>query len=117
MLFFDYSSCIAGVNSFAKKIKRMRLVAMVDHNAFVDTGIKDNILILHKPVLTGQVASLVRGDDIESFRRSRKIENHLFIPDARILVVDDNYVNLRVTGGLLSVFKPHVDKTDMKSRG
>ena len=109
MLFFDYSTCIAGVNTFAKNVKRMRLVAMVDHNAFVDDGIKENILILHKPVLTGQVASLVRGDDIENFRRSRKIENHLFIPDARILVVDDNYVNLRVTGGLLSVFKPHVD--------
>ncbi len=109
MLFFDYASCIAGVNSFAQKIKRMRLVAMVDHNTFVDDGIKENILILHKPVLTGQLASLVRGDDIESFRRTKKTENHLFIPDARILVVDDNYVNLRVTAGLLNVFKPHVD--------
>ena len=109
MLFFDYATCIAGVDSFAKKIKRMRLVAMVDHNAFVDNGIKDNILILHKPVLTGQVASLVRGENIESFHRSRKIENHLFIPDARILVVDDNFVNLRVTAGLLNVFKPNVD--------
>ena len=64
---------------------------------------------MHKPVLTGQVASLVRGDDAESFRRIKKNENHLFIPDARILVVDDNYVNLRVTAGLLNVYKPHVD--------
>ena len=109
MLFFDYGSCIAGVNSFAQKIKRMRLVALVDRNTFVDAGVKENILIMHKPVLTGQVASLVRGDDAESFRRIKKNENHLFIPDARILVVDDNYVNLRVTAGLLNVYKPHVD--------
>ena len=109
MLFFDYASCIAGVNSFAQKVKRMRLVAMVDHNAFVDEGIKENILIVHKPVLTGQVASLVRGDGVESFHRTKKPENHLFIPDARILVVDDNYVNLRVTAGLLNVYKPHVE--------
>ena len=109
MLFFDYASCIAGVNSFAQKIKRMRLVAMVDHNTFVDEGVKENILIIHKPVLTGQIASLVRGDDTDSFRRTKKSENHLFIPDARILVVDDNYVNLRVTAGLLNVYKPHVE--------
>ena len=109
MLFFDYSTCIAGVNSFAQKVKRMRLIAMVDHNAFVDDGVKENILIIHKPVMTGQVASLVRGDDNESFRRTRKPENHLFIPDARILVVDDNYVNLRVTAGLLNIYRPHVE--------
>ncbi len=109
MLFFDYGTCIAGVNSFAQKIKRMRLVAMVDRNTFVDDGMKENILIIHKPVLTGQLASLIRGDDTESFRRVKKPENHLFIPDARILVVDDNYVNLRVTAGLLNVYKPHVD--------
>ena len=109
MLFFDYASCIAGVNTFAQKIKRMRLVALVDRNTFVDAGVKENILIMHKPVLTGQVASLVRGDNAESFRRIKKNKNHLFIPDARILVVDDNYVNLRVIDGLLNVYKPHVD--------
>ena len=109
MLFFDYETCIAGVNSFAQKIKRMRLVALVDRNTFVDPGVKENILIMHKPILTGQLASLVRGDDVESFRRIKKNENHLFVPDARILVVDDNYVNLRVTAGLLNVYKPHVE--------
>ena len=109
MLFFDYAACVAGVNSFASKIKRMRLIAMVDHNSFVDDGVKENILIMHKPVLTGHVASIVRGDDTDSFRRTKKTENHLFVPDARILVVDDNYVNLRVTAGLLNVYKAHVD--------
>ena len=109
MLFFDYAASIAEVNSFASKIKRMRLVAMVDHNTFVDDGVKENILIMRKPVLTGQLAALVRGDDSESFRRTKKPENHLFIPDAKILVVDDNYVNLRVTAGLLNVYKAHVD--------
>ena len=109
ILFFDYGSCIAGVNSFAQKVKRMRLVALADRNTFVDDGVKENILIMHKPVLTGQVASIIRGDDSYSFRRIKKNENHLFIPDARILVVDDNYVNLRVTAGLLNLYKPHVD--------
>lgn len=109
MLFFDYASCIAGVNTFASKIKRMRLVALIGRNTFVDAGVKENILMMHKPVLTGQLAALVRGDNPEKFRRSQKIENHLYIPDARILVVDDNYVNLRVTAGLLNVCKPHVE--------
>lgn len=117
LFFFDYSSCIAGVNSFAKKIKRMRLVAMADRNAFVDDGIRENILVLYKPLLTGQVAALVRGEDVESFHHSRKTENNLFIPDARILVVDDNYVNLRVTAGLLSIFKPHVEMVSSGREG
>ena len=109
MLFFDYAAGIAGVNTFALKIKRMRLVTVIDRNTFVDAGIKDNILMMHKPVLTGQLAALIRGDNLDDFRRSKKYENHMFIPDAQILVVDDNYVNLRVTAGLLNVYKPHVE--------
>lgn len=109
MLFFDYAAGIAGGNTFALKVKRMRLVTIIDRNTFVDAGIKDNILMMHKPLLTGQIAALIRGENLSSFRRSAKQENHLFIPDARILVVDDNYVNLRVTEGLLNVYKPHVE--------
>ncbi len=109
ILFFDYGSGIAGVNAIASKIKRMRLVALIDRNSFVDEGVKENILMMHKPVLTGQLAALVRGDNPERFRRSQKPENHLYVPDARILVVDDNYVNLRVTAGLLNYYKPHVE--------
>ena len=109
MLFFDYASGIAGVNSFAPKIKRMRMIALADRNTFVDDGVKENIMIMRKPVMTGQLASIIRGEYPDSFRRSGKNENHLFIPDARILVVDDNYVNLRVTAGLLSVFKPRIE--------
>lgn len=108
MLFFDYSSGIASVNSFALKIHRMRLITVIDRNTFVDAGIKDNILMLHKPVLTGQLASLIRGENLDDFRREKKRKDHIFIPDARILVVDDNYVNLRVTAGLLNIFKPQV---------
>ncbi len=108
MLFFDYSSGIASVNSFATKLKRMRLITMIDRNSFVEAGIKDNILMMHKPVLTGQLASLIRGENLNNFRHEKKIKNHIFIPDARIMVVDDNYVNLRVTAGLLNVFKPQV---------
>jgi Signal transduction histidine kinase len=109
VLFFDYASGIAGVNSFAPKIKRMRLVALAGRNTFVDNGVKENILIMRRPILTGQIASLIRGDASEGIRRTGRNENHLFIPDARILVVDDNYVNLRVTAGLLNVYKPRVE--------
>lgn len=109
LLFFDYASCIAGVNAFASRIKRMRLVSLIERTTFVDAGVKENILLLHKPVLTGQLAAIICGEDLDAFRRATKKENHLFIPDARILVVDDNYVNLRVTAGLLNVYKPYVE--------
>lgn len=108
ILFFDYSSGIASVNSFATKLKRMRLVTMIDRNSFVEAGIKDNILMMHKPMLTGQLAALIRGENINNFKRENKRNNHIFIPDARIMVVDDNNVNLRVTAGLLNIFKPQV---------
>lgn len=108
MLFFDYSSGIASVNSFALKLRRMRLITIIDRNTFVDVGIKDNILMMHKPVLTGQIAALIRGENLDDFRRQKKHKEHIFVPDARIMVVDDNYVNLRVTAGLLNIFKPQV---------
>lgn len=108
ILFFDYTTGIASVNSFATKLHRMRLVTMIDRNTFVEAGIKDNILMMHKPILTGQLAALVRGENLQDFRREKKHKNHIFIPDAKIMVVDDNYVNLRVTAGLLGIFKPQV---------
>lgn len=108
ILFFDYASGIDSVNAFAGKIKRMRLVAMIDRNTFVEACIKENILMIHKPILTGQLAALIRGENLDIFRREKKPENHLFVPDAKIMVVDDNYVNLRVVEGLLSVYKPQI---------
>ncbi|MBQ1555336.1 MAG: response regulator [Clostridia bacterium] len=108
MLFFDYAAGIAGVNAFATKLHKMRLVTMISHDTFVEAGIKDNILLLHKPILTGQLAALIRGENLDDFRRDKKLRSHIYIPDARILVVDDNYVNLRVTAGLLGIFKPEV---------
>ncbi|MDD6395665.1 MAG: ATP-binding protein [Firmicutes bacterium] len=108
ILFFDYDSGIEVVNSFALKIKRMRIVTMIGANSFVDAGIKNNILMIHKPILTGQLSALIRGENLDTFRRERKPENHLFVPEARIMAVDDNYVNLRVIEGLLSVYKPQV---------
>lgn len=108
ILFFDYAAGITSVNSFALKVKRMRLVTLVDRNTFVDVGIKDNILMLHKPVLTGQLAALIRGENLDVFRREKKFKNSLFIPDARIMVVDDNYINLKVIEGLLKVYKPQL---------
>ncbi len=108
LLFFDYTTGIASVNSFAAKVHRMRLVTMIDRNTFVEAGIKDNILMLHKPILTGQLAALIRGENLDDFHRQSKPKKHIFVPDARIMVVDDNYVNLRVTAGLLNIFKPQV---------
>ena len=108
ILFFDYDSGIDSVNSFALKIKRMRIVTMIGANTFVDAGIKNNILMMHKPILTGQLSAIIRGENLDYFRRERKPENHLFVPEARIMAVDDNYVNLRVVEGLLSVYKPQI---------
>ncbi len=108
ILFFDYDSGIESVNSFASKIKRMRMVTMIGAKTFVDAGIKNNILMIHKPILTGQLASIIRGENLDTFRREKKPDNHLFIPEAKIMAVDDNYVNLRVIEGLLSVYKPQI---------
>lgn len=108
ILFFDYTAGITNVNSFALKVKRMRLVTLIDRNTFVDAGIKDNILMMHKPILTGQLAALIRGENIDTFLSEKKLENNLFVPEAKIMVVDDNYINLKVAEGLLNIYKPQL---------
>ena len=67
-----------------------------------------NIIILHKPLFSYNIASVFNGGAME--KTDDKEDNFSFIaPDAEVLIVDDNAVNLTVAAGLLTPLQMKID--------
>ncbi len=68
---------------------------------------RKNVRVFHKPMNTLGIVLLLNGKAVESYVGSQKSgANVTFIaPDASILIVDDNSVNLTIAAGLLEPMK------------
>ena len=66
--------------------------------------------VLKKPLYCLSVVSLFNHEEVEeNLYHNKEFSNQFVAPKARILIVDDNAVNLKVTKGLLEPFKMTVD--------
>ena len=64
-----------------------------------------NLLKIYKPFHILTVVSVVNTSDAEDEKNSASVQEKFAAPDAHILVVDDNRMNLRVIEGLLSNYQ------------
>lgn len=73
--------------------------------------IKDpNVCVLHTPVYSLSLYNAMGISDIEIREDNNNTDNFTFVaPDAYVLIVDDNSVNLTVAKGLLEPLNMHVD--------
>ena len=78
------------------------IILIADHNEVISSA--PRIHVLHKPYNAIMLAEILNGR--EQTISSRKKEQKRFIaPTARILVVDDNLMNLKVVEGLLRKYR------------
>lgn len=70
------------------------------------------IKTLKKPLYSMNVAALLRNVNIKVVSETDSAEIDFIAPDARILIVDDNEVNLTVSTGLLEPLKMKVDTAE-----
>lgn len=72
------------------------------------TGLMDNIRVLKKPVSSYDLENVLLG--VEDLDKDAKAQNKVFVaPDAKILIVDDNTVNLKVAVSLLEPYKMQIE--------
>lgn len=99
-VFISYGEYMQDPEFFDKTAEQCGVVVAIDE--IQDRHIKCNkILKLYKPFYVLPVVNLLNGES------SRKTSNskRFVAPNARILVVDDNEINLKVVSGLLKPYK------------
>lgn len=71
-----------------------------------DFHFEKNLLITSSPLNPIQLATIIATGSDQDYRKntSNQEQSILYAPDARVLVVDDNIVNLKVANGLLHVY-------------
>ncbi len=69
---------------------------------------KDNLKTIKKPFSTIQIATILNEEKLHINESSELFEFNFIAPEAEILVVDDNEINLTVTKGLLEPLKMQI---------
>lgn len=77
-------------------------------NPMVESFMTDNATILNKPVYSLNFCQLLNHEEL-TFQSVVEKELHFIAPEATILVVDDNEMNLKVAKGLLEPFRMQID--------
>ena len=101
LLMFDYVTGFSTIRQNMDMFKDISLVAMTSINDVIVDEV-ENVVFMHKPI------SMLSMDAILKNRARWNVQNgHLqmlnsfFAPEARVLVVDDNNINLRVADAYL----------------
>ncbi len=102
-LFTDY------VQGFLKRNENLAGVLMVNFHSSMQYAIS-NLRVVKKPLYPLNLASILTGEQIEDEFDQEESDGFGFIaPEAEILIVDDNAINLTVAEGLLEPLQMKVD--------
>lgn len=109
-LLFDYKTAVEAVKSSYDKLRadNIRPAAMIGSTDFADDAIINEILFVRKPATLYSIVSLFNGVSTGSRRTGQETASRFVCPEAKILIVDDNLVNLRVAEGLISSYQPEI---------
>ncbi|MDD3413913.1 MAG: ATP-binding protein [Lachnospiraceae bacterium] len=104
-LFFDFSKGINKVKKECVNYNHIVPVAMSGINDYVKNELPQGCLFVRKPLSVCAIISILNGSGVYNGNGEKKSLNNFFAPDAKILVVDDNIVNLKVAEGFLDTYK------------
>ena len=107
--FFDFEQGINTINGFIKENPDCITVGMIGTSGY-DYKITDmqEIMMLRKPMHFTSIVPILNGTKHLLFGKL-STELSFVAPDAKILIVDDNMVNLKVAAGLFKTYKVQVD--------
>ncbi len=107
-IFYEFKTAFAVVKGCAKNYPKVKFVLLEDRNDFVKVNVLDNETILRKPIFITSIAGVLNSSINKSKKTILKKMSVFQAPDARILVVDDNAVNLSVIEGFLLKYMVNV---------
>ncbi|MCM1122182.1 MAG: PocR ligand-binding domain-containing protein [Eubacterium sp.] len=107
-LFIEYPLFTEPVEEYVRNHPHVTAVLIL---GFYDRAEYDlpNLLMLRKPLFALNIAMVLNGEEMHFESETDEKEFDFIAPDANILIVDDNAVNLTVAEGLLEPLKMKVD--------
>lgn len=98
------------VENFIREHKEISGVVLIDFRDSLSYDDIPNLRIIKKPLYVMNVSSILKNEKLRTSAFSHDEEHFEFIaPEARILIVDDNNVNLTVAEGLLEPLQMKID--------
>ena len=108
-LFVEHGYFSSDIEDFIRNHKKLTAVVMVDFFAVMESDIP-NLRIIRKPVYVLNLVQLLENKENVTELQTRNEGNFEFIaPEANVLIVDDNPVNLVVAEGLLEPLKMKIE--------
>lgn len=108
-LFIEHAYFSPGIENFVRNTPQLNVFLMVDYFSTMESDIP-NLRIIKKPVYVLNLVHLLRNKETVIELNAQNEDSFEFIaPTAKVLIVDDNTVNLVVAEGLLEPLKMKVD--------
>ena len=109
-VFLFIESCLFSdrVEAFVREHPQVTSVLIIDFYDNADYNI-GNLLVMKKPLFSLNIAMILNGEEWHLDHDTDEKQFDFIAPDAEILIVDDNAVNLTVAEGLLEPLKMKVD--------
>ena len=107
-LFIEYPMFTELVEGYVRSHPRITAVLLVGFYDHVELNIP-NLLVVKKPLFALNIALILNGERLHFENDEEEKEFDFIAPDAHILIVDDNPVNLTVAEGLLEPLKMQID--------
>ncbi|MBP5651812.1 MAG: hypothetical protein J6X17_00125, partial [Lachnospiraceae bacterium] len=96
ILMFDYVTGFSTIRQNIDKFKDISLVAMTSINDVIVDEV-ENVVFMHKPISVLSMDAILKNRARWNVQNGHlQMLNSFFAPEARVLVVDDNIINLRV---------------------
>lgn len=96
------------VEDFVKNHPEINTILMIDFRSTVKLNIS-NLQVVKKPLYVLNIASIFNGEDVNlGFGHSVRDDFDFIAPEAEILIVDDNAINLTVAEGLLKPLRMNI---------
>ncbi len=107
-LFVEHPMFSDRVESWVSAHPDATVVLLIDFDETADYDLP-NVLVVKKPLYALNIAMILNGEEMKLSDQDEGSEFDFIAPSAKVLIVDDNAVNLTVAEGLLEPLKMQVD--------
>ena len=107
-LFFDLSKYSAMIRKFLDTHPDVTGVVIIDFKSKFESNVK-NLRTLRRPLSTQKVVRVLNDDEIDTQVSEEAYLANFVAPDAKILIVDDNEINITIAKGLLAPMEIQLD--------
>ena len=107
-LFIEHPMFSEKVESYVCGHPEVTAVLLIEFESRAEYDIP-NLMVVKKPLFALNIAMILNGENMKLAGQDENNEFDFIAPEAKVLIVDDNAVNLTVAEGLLEPLKMQVD--------